>query len=197
VLLVVTSVLVVCSLVGGVFVGLGATDIFGDLFSDDPNEENYLDPNSDLIAAQQTVVAQSPDDIEAELLLASLMANSGRLGEAIPHYEHVLQLAPDDVDARLSFARALADGGMYADAELQFKRVLEVAPDNQQANYYLAELYMAATPQRVGEAIELYRRAAELDSTTLIGERSQSQLDTLGASDPSASPVASPVASAL
>jgi tetratricopeptide (TPR) repeat protein len=196
VLLVITSMLVVCSLVGGVFVGLGATDVFGDLFNgSDADEENYIDPNSDLISAQETVVANSPDDVENVLLLASLLANSGRLADSIPHFEHVLDLAPDDVAARISFARALADGGMLADAELQFERVLELDPNSQQGHYYLAQLYMASSPQRIDEAIVHYQAAAEIDSTTLIGERAHTQLAALGAgSRPEASPVASPVA---
>jgi tetratricopeptide (TPR) repeat protein len=189
------TILVICSMVGGVFVGLTFTDIFGDLFSDDGNEENFTDPNSDIISAQETMVANNPDDLEDVLVLASLLANTGRLGDAIPHYEHALELAPDDVDARLSFARALADGDMQADAELQFTKVLEMDPDNQQAHYYLAELYMAWQPARTDEAIPHYQRVVEIDPTTLIGERSQTQLDTLGATMPSASPTAStPVA---
>ncbi len=191
----IVTMLVICSMIGGVFVGLTFTDIFGDLFSDNGNEENFPDPNSDIVAAQETVVANNPDDLEDVLLLASLLANTGRLGDAIPHYEHALELAPDDVDARLSFARALADGDMRADAELQFNKVLEIDPDNQQAHYYLAELYMAWEPVRTEEAIPHYQRTVEIDPTTLIGERSQTQLDTLGATMPSTSPAASPIAS--
>lgn len=194
VLLVIVSALVICSLIGGVFVGLGSTDIFGDLFSGD-SDENYIDPNSDFISEAETEVAEDPDNVENLLLLASMLANTGRLGDAIPHYERALELSPDDVAARLSFARALADGGMYADAELQFQRILEIDPNNQQAHYYLAQLYMAQTPQNVDAAIEHYRAAAAIDTTTLIGERSQTQLDTLGAGSPvSATPSASPVA---
>lgn len=191
----IVTTLVICSMVGGVFVGLTFTDIFGDLFSDSGNEENFPDPNSDIIAAQETMVANNPDDMEDVLLLASLLANTGRLSDAIPHYEHAIDLAPDDVDARLSFARALADGDMRADAELQFTKVLEMDPNNQQAHYYLAELYMAWQPARTEEAIPHYQRSAEIDSTTLIGERSRTQLDTLGATMPGASPAASPLAS--
>ncbi len=194
VLLVIVSVLVMCSLVGGIFVGLGSTDFFGDLFSDD-SDGNYIDPNSDIIAEAETEVAANPDDVEDLLLLASLLANSGRLADAIPHFEHALDLAPDDVAGRLSFARALADGGMYADAQLQFERILNTDPENQQAHYYLAELYMAQTPQNVEQAVVHYRAAAAIDPTTLIGERSQTQLDVLGASVPSATPGGSPVAS--
>jgi tetratricopeptide (TPR) repeat protein len=177
-------------MIGGVFVSLSFSDVFGDLFSDNGSDsENYADPNRDVIAAQETIVAQNPDDLEAILLLANLLGNSSRLGDAIPLYERALELAPEDVGARVSFARALADGNMHADAELQFQKALELDPESQQAHYYLAELYLASDPVRTEEALDHYREAARLDSSTLIGERAQTQLDTLGAGTPEATPV--------
>lgn len=175
-------------MIGGVFVSLSFTDVFGDLFADDASDsENYVDPNSDIIAAQETIVAQNPLDLEELLLLANLMGNSGRLAEAIPLYEQAFQTSPDDVSARVSFARVLADGGMQSDAELQFEKALEVDPESQDAHYYLAELYMDWSPARQDEALDQYRRAVEIDPGTLIGERSQTHLRTLGAGTPSAS----------
>lgn len=193
IILVIVSMLVICSMVGGVFVGLTQTEIFGNLFSDGGDEENYANPNSDIIAAQETIVASNPDSVEDVLLLANFLANSGRLGDAIPHFEHVLELAPDDINARLTFARALADGDLIADAELQFNKVLEVEPDNQEAHYYLARMYMESTPQRTDEAVPHYQRVVEIDSTTLIAEQAQQQLDVLGVS---ASPEAATPAAA-
>jgi len=194
---VILSGLVICAMLSAVFVSLSFSDVFGDLFDDDedPNASNYENPNEDIISAQETIVAENPDDLEALLLLANLYGNSNRLGDAIPVYERALQLAPDDVGARVSFARALADGGMEADAMLQFEKALQLDPNSQPAHYYLAELYMAESPARTDEALEHYRRAAEIDPTTLIGERSQTQIDTLGAGTPDASPVSSPQAS--
>lgn len=187
----VITALVICSMLGGVFVSLTFDDVFGGIFSDDGSEqENYVDPNSDIIAAQETIVANNPEDVEDLLLLAQLLGNTSRLGDAIPLYEKALTLSPDDVGARVSFARALADGNMQSDAELQFQRALEIDPNNQPAHYYLAELYMAMTPVRTEDAVVHYQRAAEIDTTTLIGERAQTQLDQLGAGTPDASPVA-------
>ncbi len=175
-------------MISGVFISLSFTDVFGDLFASDSDRENVVDPNSDIIAAQATIVSQNPDDLEDILLLANLLGNSNRLGEAIPLYEQALDMSPEDISARVSFARALADGQLVADAELQFEIAVEVDPENQQAHYYLAELYMNWTPVRQGEAVVHYRRAAEIDSTTLIGERSRTQLQTLGADVPPPSP---------
>lgn len=175
-------------MIGGVFVSLSFTDVFGDFFADESDRENFVNPNSDFIAAQETMVAENPGDLEALLLLADLLGNSNRLDEAIPVFERALALSPDDVSARVSFARALADGQMHADAELQFEIALEVDPDNQQAHYYLAELYVGWAPARTDDSFPHYRRAAEIDPTTLIGERSQTQLETLGAGTPMATP---------
>lgn len=182
-------------MLGGVFVSLSASDVFGNLFGgDESDSENFVDPNSDIIAAQETIVARNPDDLEDILLLANLLGNSNRLGDAIPLYERALELAPNDVEARVSFARALADGDMQADAELQFQRAIDLNPESQTAHYYLAELYLVWSPARTAEALDLYRRAAEIDPGTLIGERSQTQLDTLGLGTPMAlpGPAASP-----
>ncbi len=190
----IVSSLVICGLVGATFVSLTLTDIFGDLFVSDTDRDNFVDPNRDIIAAQETIVAQNPDSLEDILLLANMFGNTGRLPDAIPLYERALELAPNDVDARVSFARALADGGLVADAELQFMRALDINPGEQQAHYYLAELYMTSNPVRSEEAIVHYWRVIEIDPGTLIGERAQTRLDSLGSTSPPASPIATPEA---
>lgn len=183
------SALVICAMIGGVFVSLSFGDVFGDLLADDTaDRENFVDPSSDIISAQETIVAENPDNLEDLLLLANLLGNSSRLAEAIPLYERALAMSPEDIEARVSFARALADGDMRADAELQFQRALELDDGSQPAHYYLAELYMNWSPARTDDALIHYRRAAEINPGTLIGERSQTQLDTMGAGTPAATP---------
>ncbi len=192
---VIVSSLVICGLIGGAFVSLTFTDVFGDPFGDN-GDENVEDPNEDVIAAQQTVVANNPDDVEALLLLANMLSNTQRLGDAIPYFERVLELAPDDVSARVTFARSLAMGGLASDAEFQFQRALEIDPEFQPAHYYLAEMYMSESPPRRDEAIDHYWRVVQIDPTTLIAERAQVQLDTLGAGTPPASPAGATPAAA-
>lgn len=188
---VVISSLVICGLLGAAIATLSPGDLFGsDGSSDDGSSENFGDQNRDVIAEQQTVVALDPEDLEATLLLANLLGNSARLGEAIPLYERATDLAPDDPGVRLAFARALADGGMNADAELQFLRALELDPESQEAHYYLAELYASWSPPRTDEAIPHYQRAVEIDPTTRISELASTQLAALGAATPGGSPPA-------
>jgi len=185
---VIISSLVICGMLGAAVVTISPEDLFGDSGSSEDEAQNFDDPNQGVIEEQQTVVASQPDDVEETLLLANLLGNTGRLAEAIPVYERAIDLAPEDSGVRLAFARALADGGMEADAELQFTSALELDPNSQEAHYYLAELYRAWTPPRDIEAIVHYRRAAEIDATTLIAERAATQLASLGAATPAGSP---------
>lgn len=186
---VILSALVVCSIVIGGAVATSSDGFFGKSDAQ-PTDVNYQDPNKDVIAEQQTVVAEHPDDVQAVALLGNLLGNTGRLKEAIPLYEKALSMRPDDIGIRLDFARALADGNLRPDAEVQFQEIFKRDPNNQQGYYYLAELYRSWVPERKDEAIAQYRMAVEIDSTTYIAQQSRDQLDTLGVTVPSASPKA-------
>lgn len=183
---IIISGLVICSLIA---VTLATIDM-GILFGDDQDAENYVDPNANLIAEQQTAVAENPDDVDQVLLLANLLANTGSMSEAVPLYERAIELAPDDMSVRLDFAQSLMDSGLRPDAEAQFLRVLESEPENQTAHYYLAELYSGWDTPRQEEATIHYQRAAEIDPESFLGQRAQNRLDTMGT--PVSSPISSP-----
>lgn len=187
VLYIVISGLVICS-----FIAVALTTIdFGSLFGDDQIDDT-LNPNADLIADQQTVVANNPEDVDAIVLLANLLGNTGQIAEAIPWYERALELAPEDHGIRLDFARSLGSAGYTADAESQFLRVLDAEPDNQTAHYYLAELYLTSEPVRREEAREHYQRAAEIDAESFLGERARNELVALEGAGPTGSPASTP-----
>lgn len=185
--IVITS-LVVCSMLA---LALTAID-FGSLFRHDGGDGNVTDPNANLIADQETVVARNPNDVDQVVLLANLLGNTGKIQEAIPWYEKALELTPDDAGIRLDFARSLAGANLRTDAEAQFERVLKDEPDNQQAHYYLAELYMNWDPPRTDEAFAHYQRAAAIDPGSFLGERSQNRVDTMTLSTPGATPRSTP-----
>jgi cytochrome c-type biogenesis protein CcmH/NrfG len=186
---VILSALVVCSIVIGGAVATSFEGFFGKSDAQ-PTDVNYQDPNKDVIAEQQTVVAEHPDDVQAIALLGNLLGNTGQLKEANPLYEKALSMRPDDIGIRLDFARALADGNLRPDAEVQFQEIFKRDPNNQQGHYYLAELYRSWVPERKDEAIAQYRMAVEIDTTTYIAQQSRDQLDTLGVTVPSANPAA-------
>ena len=193
VIYIVISSLVVCSMLA---VALATID-FGRLFSHDDNAGNIADPNADLIAEQETIVADNPENVDQIVVLANLLGNTGQIQKAIPWYEKALSLEPDNHGVRLDFARSLAGANLLTDAEAQFDRVLQDEPDNKTAHYYLAELYMVWNPPQEGRAIEHYRRAAELDPASFLGERARIRLDAMPASSPSPQPMSSPEKSSL
>lgn len=182
--------LIICSLVGSALVVVPLDALFGD--GDSRDAENLASPNEDLIEELMAEVEDNPEDVDAILLLANVMGNSGRLSEAIAYYEQAVDLAPDDPSVRLDFARALADGGLQQDAELQFELALEMQSDNQEALYYLAGLYLEWDPPRTEEAIALLEQSIEVAPDTFIAEQAQSQLDSLSATPPPQSTLATP-----
>lgn len=184
---IVVTALVVCSLLA---VGLSLAD-FGSLFGEDDNG-NFIDPNADLIAEQETAVANAPDDVDEILLLANMLGQTGRMREAIPWYERALALKPDDLGIRLDFARSLSGADLMTDAEAQFLAVLAEDADNQAAHYYLAELYLNWDPPRMEDALQHFQQAAEIDPDSFLGDRSRNRVETLEQSTPGASTPQSP-----
>lgn len=180
---IVISSLVVCSLLAVALATIDFSSLFG---GDDEDSANFQDQNADLIAEQETVVAQNPDDVDALVFLANLLGNTGRVGEAVPYYEKAVRLAPDDLGIRLDFARTLSDAGLRNDAETQFLAVLKADPENQTGHYYLAELYRGWDPPRTDEAIAHYRKVIELDTSTFVAQLAQDQLDAMAAGTPGA-----------
>lgn len=186
---VVIASLVICSMLAVAFVSVDFSGFFG---SDGEDGENYVDQQADIIADQETVVADNPDDVNEIVLLANMLGNTGRHQDAIPWYEKAIEMAPKDYGIRLDFARMLASAGLTTDAETQFMIVLEAEPENQPANYYLGQMYVSQEPPRTGEAIEHYQRAVESDSSTFLAEQAQEQLDVLQPGSPVSSPAATP-----
>lgn len=185
---VVVSGLVICSMLAVALATIDFTNLWGE-----GEQDVIVDPNADLIAEQQTVVAQSPDDVDQVLLLANLLANTGQMNEAIDWYEKAIQLAPDDPGVRLDFARSLQANGMKPDAEEQFMLVLEQEPDSLSGHYYLAKLYLDWQPRRQDEASEHFQRVLEINPDSFLAEQAKLELESMNQTTPVASPrVAAP-----
>ncbi len=183
---IVLSGLVVCSMLAVALVTIDFSGIWGD-----GEEDVVVDPNADLIAEQQTAVAQDPDNVDEVVLLANLLANTGRMPQAMDWYERALELAPDDNSIRLDFARSLQTNSMTTDAEAQFLRVLDADPDSISGHYYLAQLYLDWKPQRRDEAINHFERVLEINPESFLAEQARLELETLSRSAPAATPGAS------
>lgn len=175
-----------------VIAGLASVD-WGALFpaSVEPTPDYSIDPADEL---RQTAEA-SPDDAEAQVRLASMLANTGRMQEAIPVFEEAIRLDPENSENRRLFAESLQKSGMPADAEAQFLTVIELNPDDHRAHYYLAQLYMDWQPRRQEEAVVHYERVIEIAPNSFYAERSIVVLESLGPATPASyevTPIGSP-----
>ncbi|MCO5218325.1 MAG: tetratricopeptide repeat protein [Thermomicrobiales bacterium] len=183
-------IVVTAVVVFGIVAALIATVDLGNLFSSD--KEPTPDYNTNSIAAQQTVVAENPDSAEQRALLASMLASSGRMPEAIPIYEQAIDLAPNNTEIRLDFARSLQVNGYPQDAEAQFLKVLEIEPRNHSAHYYLARLYLDVEPVRTDQAVAHLHQVIEIAPDSFLADQAQSLLDSMTYSADGASPIATP-----
>ena len=77
-------------------------------------------------------------------LAASIMADFGRMDEAIPLRHLAVDLAPDYIPARLRLADVLLKSNHFADAALSYAEVLRRAPGNPYALLGLARCDLAA-----------------------------------------------------
>src|SRR5690606_4088042 len=130
-------------------------------------------------AEMRTRLQENPDDVNAMLVLADLLANTGRASEAVQWYEKAVQARPDDVGLRVALGRTLMQGGYRLDAEIQFKKAIELAPTNPEPIFLLGQLYQESDPPRESEARAQYERVIEVAPDSVYAERAQEQLDAL------------------
>ncbi|RIK37128.1 MAG: hypothetical protein DCC58_18415 [Chloroflexi bacterium] len=132
------------------------------------------------VARLQTQVAADPNDFDSLVVLAEILANSGRASEAIPLFEEAVRRRPDDPAIRLAFGRALLRTNNLFDAELQLTRAVELDPENQAAAFYLAQVYEARGADDAESARVWYQRAIDLNPDSLIAEQAREALAFLG-----------------
>ncbi len=142
------------------------------------------------IARLETEVARDPDNVDSMVVLAEVLANSGRNAESIPWFERAVAARPDDPDLRLAFARSLTRTGNWYDAELQLRAGNEAAPDDPTIAFYLGDLYETRPQPDFAKATTWYQRAIELEPGSVVATQAQDRLSILGpgTASPSASP---------
>lgn len=156
-----------------------------DLFSSGGGgDDGFLQPQIAVTPGAQEAemrarLEQDPDDVNAMLILADLLANTGRTAEAVQWYDKAVKQRPDDVSLRVAFGRTLLQGGFRLDAELQFKKASELAPTNPEPLYLLGQLYQESDPPRTSEARAQYERVIEIAPDSVYAERAQEQIDAL------------------
>jgi cytochrome c-type biogenesis protein CcmH/NrfG len=161
---------------------------FGMGGDDDGDDVLRVTPGAE-VSRLETTIADNPGDVDSMVVLAEVLANSGRITESIPWFERAIDQRPDDATLRLAFGRALQRAGTDFDAELQLKRAVELGPDDPANAFYLAMFYETREPPKLDGAREWYQRAIDADPESVIAGQAR---DRMAALDPDASPEATP-----
>jgi cytochrome c-type biogenesis protein CcmH/NrfG len=161
-------------------VAVGVTEFIGGN-DDPPAAQGDLGQNMDQQSESEEDqlrdrIDQDPEDFQAHQQLGVLLGNTGRVDEAIPHYEAALQGDPENTALRLSFARMLEQREYDLDAEIQLERVLEEESDNVEAMYLLAEINERKQPPQQEEAEEFYRQVIETDPDSFYAQMAEERL---------------------
>ncbi len=185
----IVSVLMVCVIVGGTLLTVIIDAVQSSDDDADPEEFN-ASARDDFVDSLRATVEANPNDAAAMGLLANVLAQDGRIDEAIDWYERSLGIDPTSVQIRLSFALSLADAGKPVDAEVQYRKIIEADPAQAEAWYYLGELYRTWAPPRLDDAVDAYLTVLTLAPGSVIADRANEALAELGIGTPTASPAA-------
>lgn len=129
-----------------------------------------LQQHPEAIAAARQALIEKPDHLEANYLLASCLARTGREAEAIPHVRKVLELDADHRAGHRLLGTLLSRQGNYGDAMRHLQRALKIKPDDVVTANNIAWL-LATCPDaayRDGpRAVELAERACKATNNSV------------------------------
>jgi Flp pilus assembly protein TadD len=102
----------------------------------------------------------SPDHLDAQLNLSTLLASRGRRRPALAAAERARLAAPTDLRARIGFAARLAEAGRLDEAEGEIKQVLAAAPEQVEPNELWSRIALGrgSVEKAIASLAELARR---------------------------------------
>jgi Flp pilus assembly protein TadD len=108
-------------------------------------------------AEAEKAVRADPSSSAAQRFLASILTQSGRAHEALPHAQRAVEFNPMDSDCHLQLGTVLAEQGQMESAINETRRALELGPENPAA--YNSLLVYLSKLGRSEEAISVVRDA--------------------------------------
>jgi tetratricopeptide (TPR) repeat protein len=105
-------------------------------------------------------VACTSDNAFTSLGLGNALIQKGRVDEAIPHYQKVLEINPDVVEAHNNLGNALLQTGKVDEAIAHFQKALEIKADDAEAHNSLGNALLQEG--KVDEAIFHFHKALQL-----------------------------------
>jgi cytochrome c-type biogenesis protein CcmH/NrfG len=134
---------------------------------------------------------KNPNDVDAMVILADLLANTGRSQESIQWYGKAVTLKPEDESLRIAFGTVLMQYDYELDAQIQLQKAHGLSPKDPQPLYLLGQLYEnEATPQ-VEQARAMYQQAEAAQPASVYAGLAKDRLNALNGT-PQAAPGATP-----
>lgn len=130
-------------------------------------------------ATMRARLQQNPKDVDAMIVLADLLANSGRGTEAIQWFNKAIQLKPNDLSLRVDYGTVLMQYNYDFDAELEFKKAHELNPSDPQPLYLLGQLYEHETPPHPDQALSMYAAAATVQPDSVYANLANDRIAAL------------------
>lgn len=135
------------------------------LLTDDQIFQHLLDAKAAIMAGAwnsaaigaSAVLAQQPENGEANFYMGVALAATGKYDEASPLLQKATAADPQNYDAWYNLANVSLEQGKYDQAVEDFRRALELSPDNHPVYYRLAVALEKAG--KTAEAIAAYRDA--------------------------------------
>jgi tetratricopeptide (TPR) repeat protein len=122
--------------------------------------QRNLDYRSALTIWQDTV-EKRPNNPRAHANLGTALLQTGRVAEAIGHFEQALRLKPDDAEAHYNLGNALERLGRTPEAIAHYEQALRIKPDLAMAHSNLGATLMGQG--RLQEAIGHYEQALRIN----------------------------------
>ncbi len=158
--------------------------------SNDSNNTIQVTPGAEE-AQMRARIKDNPDDVNAMVILASLLANNGQGTEAIQWYGKAVDLKPDDESLRVAFGSVLMQYNFYLDAEIQLQKAHDLTPADPQPLYLLGQLYENKSPAEPDKARQFYQQAVSVAPDSVYANLAQDRIAALNAT-PGATPQATP-----
>lgn len=116
--------------------------------------------NSSTLYTRALQVTQ--DNFLAHYAFGSILADEGKMEEAISHFTEAVRSRPEKATLRNTLGRALASQGKFDKALPHLKTALQIKPDFAEAHYNIAIALVAK--HRHAEAIDHFSEALKLNS---------------------------------
>jgi tetratricopeptide (TPR) repeat protein len=116
---------------------------------------------TDIERLYRTTIVANPHCWMAHNNLGGVLADLGRVDDAIVHYQEALKIKPDLVEVRYNLGNLLFGLGRLDEAEAEYQKALKLKPDFAVAHNNLGNVLTGLG--RLNEATAHYRKALEIE----------------------------------